>query len=136
MIVHLLTDYPERVAPGAVLATPTGSLTVVSSRPHQQHWIVQFEGVPDRNAAEAMRGTVLLAEPIDDPEALFVHELIGMTVRSVDGTDHGQVVSVEANPASDLLVLANGHLVPLAFYVSHGDGVVVVDPPAGLFDLD
>ncbi|MBW8826294.1 MAG: 16S rRNA processing protein RimM [Acidobacteria bacterium] len=135
VIVHLLTDYTERVAPGAVLQTPRGPLTIVASRPHQGQWIVQVEGVADRNGAEALRGTVLRAEPLDDPDALWVHQLIGMTVQAVDGTDIGRITAVEANPASDLLVLDDGHLVPLTFYVSHADGVVVVDPPAGLLDL-
>ena len=44
-------------------------------------------------------------------------------------------VAVEANPASDLLVLDSGALVPLRFVVSAEPGHVTVDPPAGLFDL-
>ena len=43
--------------------------------------------------------------------------------------------TVEVNPASDLLVLDGGALVPLRFVVSTDDGVVTVDPPDGLFDL-
>ena len=44
--------------------------------------------------------------------------------------------SVEANPASDLLVLAGGPLIPLRFVVSTEPGVrVVVDIPDGLLDL-
>ena len=42
--------------------------------------------------------------------------------------------AVEANPASDLLVLESGHLVPMVFVVEATDGRVVVDPPAGLLD--
>ena len=135
VIVHLITDYAERVAPGSVLTSPRGPLTVVASRPHQGQWIVRLEGVDDRNTAEGLRGLVLRAEPLDDPEALWVHELIGMAVRTVDGSDVGRITAVEANPASDLLVLDDGHLVPVTFYVSHADGVVVVDPPDGLLDL-
>jgi len=47
----------------------------------------------------------------------------------------GRVVSVEANPAHDLLVLDGGALVPMVFVVEQRDGVVVIDPPEGLFDL-
>ena len=54
----------------------------------------------------------------------------------VDGTERGVVTAVEANPASDLLVLDTGHLVPLRFVVARDDGRVTIDPPAGLFDLD
>jgi 16S rRNA processing protein RimM len=77
---------------------------------------------------------VLRAEGIDDPDALWVHELIGAVVVESDGTERGRVVSIEANPAADLLVLDDGHLVPIGFVVATGGGRVVVDPPAGLFD--
>ena len=38
------------------------------------------------------------------------------------------------NPAADLLELEGGALVPVVFVVEQGDGRVVIDPPAGLFD--
>jgi ribosomal 30S subunit maturation factor RimM len=46
----------------------------------------------------------------------------------------GAVSAVEANPASDLLVLESGGLIPLTFLVEHRDGRVVVDIPEGLLD--
>ena len=134
VIVRLVSDRAERVAPGFVLQSDRGPLTVESSRPHQRDWIVAFEGVPDRNTAETMRGLMLRAEPLDDPDVLWVHELVGSRVVETDGTDRGVVTAVEANPASDLLVLDSGALVPLTFVVSTEPGGVVIDPPAGLFD--
>jgi 16S rRNA processing protein RimM len=137
VLVELVTDRVERVAPGSVLTTGDGGkLVVVASRAHQGKWIVAFEGVPTRTDAEAMRGTVLLAEPIEGAgDTLWVHELIGADVVEVDGTPRGTVESVLANPASDLLVLDGGALVPLAFVVGHEPGRVVIDPPEGLFEL-
>jgi 16S rRNA processing protein RimM len=96
--------------------------------------VVGFDGVADRNTAETMTGTRLYAEPIDDPEALWVHELIGASVVEVDGTRRGACVSVLDNPAADLLELDSGALVPMTFVVSFADGVVTIDPPDGLFD--
>ena len=76
------------------------------------------------------------AEPLDDPDELWVHELIGAPVQSVDGSAVGVVDAVQWNPASDLLVLDNGALVPVLFVVERrDDGTVVIDPPEGLFDL-
>jgi 16S rRNA processing protein RimM len=92
-------------------------------------------GVTDRTAAEALRGTELFAEALNDPSELWVHELVGSTVRLADGTEVGRVDAVQANPASDLLVLDTGHLIPLVFVVSSGAGRVVIDPPEGLLDL-
>ena len=88
----------------------------------------------DHAGAEGLRGAVLSAEPLDDPDALWVHQLVGSEVVDTDGGAHGAVVAVEANPASDLLVLESGALVPLRFVVESGPGRVVVDPPAGLLD--
>ena len=109
-------------------------MTVIASRPHQRDFIVVFEGIPDRNTAETFRGLVLRAEPLDDPDVMWVHELVGARVVEQDGTDRGVVTAVEANPASDLLVLDSGALVPLRFVVSREEGRVLVDVPPGLFD--
>lgn len=135
VVVVLSTDRTERLAPGAVLATDRGAdLTVITSRPHQQSWLVAFEGVLTRTDAEALRGVVLLAEPIDDPDALWVHELIGATVLDARGERLGTVVAVEDNPAADLLVLDVGGLIPMSFVVDAAPGRVIVDVPAGLLD--
>jgi 16S rRNA processing protein RimM len=136
VVVVLITDRVERVAPGSVLQTARGPLTVVASRPERDRHLVTFDGLHDREDADAWRGTLLLAEPIDDPDTLWVHELIGARVRSTDGVDRGVVEAVQANPASDLLVLDTGALVPLRFVVGGlVDGLVTVDVPEGLFDL-
>ena len=115
-----------------MLQTDDGPLTITASRPHQHRWIVRFDGVDTREAAEALHGVVLRAEPLEDPDALWVHELIGATVVDQHGTEHGPVTSVEVNPASDLLVLESGGLVPLTFVVDHVDGRITVDIPDGL----
>jgi 16S rRNA processing protein RimM len=64
-----------------------------------------------------------------------VHQLIGMPVIAEDGITVGVVESVQANPASDLLVLDTGTLIPAVFVVERRDGAVVVDLPEGLLDL-
>jgi 16S rRNA processing protein RimM len=134
VIVRLVTNRSERVAPGSELTTPAGTLRVVSATPHHGRWIVAFAGLHDREGADALRGTLLLAPPLDDPDELWVHELIGCDVVDVGGVSRGMVVEVEANPASDLLVLDTGALVPLRFVVHVSPGRIEVDVPAGLFD--
>jgi 16S rRNA processing protein RimM len=136
VVVWLSSDRVERVAPGSVLHADGRRLVVAASRPHGDRHLVSFEGVDRREDAEALRGTVLRGAPIEDPDALWVHELIGCEVRTTDGAARGTVESVLANPASDLLVLEGGTLVPVAFVVEGPrDGVVVVDTPPGLFEL-
>lgn len=135
VIVRLLTDRTERLAPGSVLSTGRGPMTVVASRPHQSDWIVSFEGLSDRNAAETMRGLVLSAPPLADADAVFVHELIGRRLVTSDGVERGEVVAVQENPASDLLVLEDGSLVPLTFVTAYEPDRLLAEVPEGLFDL-
>ncbi len=136
VLVRLTTDRHERLAPGSVLQSDAGELVVTASRPHQDRWIVSFEGRDRREAAEALRGQVLRAEPLDDPDELWVHDLVGSTVVTAGGGEPvGTCVAVVANPASDLLELDTGALVPVVFVVDHREGRVTIDPPEGLFDL-
>lgn len=135
VVVRLTTDRVERLAPGTVLHADEGDLLVVSSRPHQDRWIVAFDGVEARESADRLRGQALRAAPLDDPDELWVHDLVGSSVVTVGGEAVGRCVSVVANPASDLLELDSGALVPVVFVVDRAPGRVTIDPPEGLFDL-
>ncbi|MEJ7720008.1 MAG: ribosome maturation factor RimM [Ilumatobacteraceae bacterium] len=134
--VNLVTDRTERLEPGGACGPASDWLTVVSAKPHQHRWIVVFDGLHTREQAERYTSSKLFAEPIDDPEALWVHDLVGAEVRTTDGATVGICSGVVANPASDLLELDSGVLVPIRFVTSFEDGIVVIDPPLGLLDLD
>jgi 16S rRNA processing protein RimM len=136
VLVSLTTDRAERVQPGAVLHGDAGPLTVESSRPHQHRWIVRFAGVATREGAEALHGQALRAEPLDDPEALWVHDLVGAEVATPDGRSWGRVVAILANPAHDLLELDSGTLVPVVFVTDEAQlpDRLVIDPPDGLLE--
>jgi 16S rRNA processing protein RimM len=138
VIVKMTSNRPDqRLAPGTRLSTERGELEVVRSSPHQHRWIVQFAGVHSRDEAETLHGTILRAEPIEEEGALWVHDLIGAPVVDTVGRRFGAVEAVEANPASDLLVLPGDRLVPLTFVVeTQADGTLVIDPPPGLLDED
>jgi 16S rRNA processing protein RimM len=150
--VEVRTDDPElRFAPGAVLLTDPperGPLTVRSGRVQGGRLVLSFEGVPDRNAVELLRNTMLVAEvdPTelpDDPDEYYDHQLEGLTVRSVDGVELGVVDQMVHGPAQDLFAVrrpdGNEFLLPfIAEFVPEIDlenGVVLVDPPEGLLSL-
>jgi 16S rRNA processing protein RimM len=136
VLVLLTTERTSRLDPGSELQTDRGPLTVVRASRHQDRWIVQFEGFTDRAQVEGWRGVALRAEPLaDDADVLWVHELVGSEVVLTDGTAVGTVAEVEANPASDLLVLDAGTLVPVVFIVGQEPGRITIDPPEGLLDL-
>ncbi len=146
LLVSLLTDRVERVAPGAKLRAGEHTwLTVVGARPQGKKWIVEFEGIGTRNAAEPLVNSVLSAEPLADldldPDALWVHQLIGSRIVDDQGVDRGTCVTVLDNPAHAILELDTGWLVPIVFVTGtknsdepDGPRTVFIKPPDGLFD--
>lgn len=119
VFVEPRTDEPERrFAPGQRLrahrdrqpGTAAGSLTVASSRWHSGRLVVAFEELTDRTAAEAARGTQLMAQ-VDprerpaDPAEYYDHQLVGLAVETTAGEPVGELVRVEHNAAQDLLVV-------------------------------
>jgi len=133
--VSLMSNRPERLSPGSRLHTDLGPLTVASARPHASRYVVAFHGVGSREQAEPLRGLVLRAAPLDDPDELWAHELIGAEAFDQAGARRGEVVAVLANPASDLLELDSGALVPARFVTALTPRVRVdVDVPVGLFE--
>jgi 16S rRNA processing protein RimM len=136
VFVQLLSDDPARLVPGTEVRTRTLTLTVETARVASSgRRVVKFDKIPDRTVAERLANEPLYAEPLDDPDALWAHELIGSDVVEVDGTSRGRCVAVLANPASDILELESGALVPSVFVVSNVHGIVTIDVPDGLFDL-
>ncbi|MEU7611855.1 ribosome maturation factor RimM [Micromonospora sp. NPDC049204] len=167
--VEVRTDEPEaRFAPGSVLRTEPGAtppapatadepgvpfrlpaeLTIEEARFHQGRVLIAFEGILDRNTAEALRGTLLVVDsadvdPPDDPEEFHDHQLVGLAVVTPAGERLGDVVRIDHAPSSDLLVLRRpeGRTALIPFVraivpeVDLAGGRVIVDPPAGLLDL-
>jgi len=133
--VQLATERAERLVPGARWFARNGWLTVNAASPHHDRWLVTFDEIADRETAQRYTNTPVYAEPLDDPDELWVHELIGADVVEIDGTPRGRCVSVIENPAADLLELDSGALVPVVFVTERTSERIVIDPPAGLFDL-
>ena len=157
IFVHPLTDHPEQTfLPGVVLLLGNAaddapnpdlpSLRVEASRPHQRGWLVTFGGVEDRTSADLLRGRYLYRdiedlEPLEEGE-VFYHQLLQMTVATVEGREVGRVVEVyEVGPA-DLLEVRGAEgtvMVPyraeIVRLVDVEAGRIVIDPPEGLLDL-
>lgn len=150
--VAALTDEPtRRLAPGAELGAdlPSGgtrSLVVATARPHADRWLLRFDGVPDRTAAEQLGGAVLTAFVAADETAgegeFFDHQLVGARALDPSGTALGTVTDVLHHAAQDLLVVApaaGGEAVLVPFVAAIVPAVdvtartITVDPPGGLF---
>ncbi|GAB3955718.1 hypothetical protein GCM10027614_65860 [Micromonospora vulcania] len=123
-------------------------LTIEEARFHQGRMLVAFDGILDRDGAEALRGTLLLVDsadvaPPEDPEEFHDHQLVGLAVVTPAGEQLGEVARIDHAPSSDLLVLRRpeGRTALIPFVraivpeVDLAGGRVIVDPPAGLLDL-
>lgn len=115
--IEPLSEVEARFEPGSILHLEDGrSLTVAAARRHQQRLLVRFEEVADRNAAEALRGSVLVvpveqAPPAPD-EGFWIHQVVGLEVVTEDGRSLGRIREVQGNPANDLWVVDDGTLIP------------------------
>jgi 16S rRNA processing protein RimM len=152
VVVGVRTDEPElRFAKGSRLDTDpsgVGPLTVAAIKWHSGELLVRFEGVDDRDAAADLGGTWLLVDsatiaPPEDPDEFNDADLVGLSVRTVDGTDVGTVDDV-LHPAQDVLVVkaGGGREVMIPFVkaivpeVDVQSGFIVIDPPEGLLNLE
>lgn len=149
VVVELSTDAPEeRFAVGAVIRGKQGAtereLTVRAARAHQGRLLVAFEEVPDRTAAEGLRGMTFFAAPREDDDGGFYdHQLVGLRVVR-DGAEIGEVCAVHPGPAHNLLELTLGDgntaLVPfvqaIVPTVDMAGGTITITPPEGLLDLN
>jgi 16S rRNA processing protein RimM len=151
VMVEVRTDEPElRLGPGAVLATDpasAGPLTVESGRVHSGRLLLRFAGVKDRNGAEALRGTLLIAEVDpeerpEDPEEYYDHQLVDLDVVTVGGEPVGRITEVLHLPYQDLLNVRRPDgaevLVPFVSEIVPEIDLdaqrAVIDPPPGLID--
>ncbi|BBY07877.1 ribosome maturation factor RimM [Mycobacterium noviomagense] len=153
VVVEVRTDEPDtRFAPGSVLRAKGSdderSYVVDAVRPHGGRLLVRLTGVADRDAADALRGRLLVIDsddlpPIDDPDEYYDHQLEGLRVRTTTGQDIGTVAEVLHTAAGELLAVnrddAGELLVPfvsaIVTSVSLDSGTVEIDPPDGLLEL-
>ncbi|MFW0796366.1 ribosome maturation factor RimM [Gordonia sp. CPCC 205515] len=152
LVVEIRTDDPEaRFAQGTVLRgrLPKGagekSFTVTAARHHAGRLLLSLDEVGDRAAADALRGTLFLIDAADvdsgdDPDEFYDHELEGLAVTTVDGTEVGILASVLHLPGGEVLAVRTPDdrevLIPFVRQIVPTVGLdgIVIDPPDGLLD--
>ncbi len=81
--------------------------SVSSLRPHKGDYLLASKDIPDRNAAERLRGYtwfVVRAKMISqENENIFLHEIEGFVVRDDKMGAIGKIVGFSSNGAQDLL---------------------------------
>jgi 16S rRNA processing protein RimM len=159
VVVEIRTDDPAaRFAPGNTLRAKRtrgggeeASYVIADAREHGARLLVRLAGVDDRDAADALRGSLFVVDsddlpPIHEPDTYYDHQLEGLRVRTATGQDVGVVAEVLHTAGGELLAVRRGGgadndevLVPfvgaIVVSVSLQDRVVQIDPPEGLLDL-
>jgi 16S rRNA processing protein RimM len=148
--VELHTDFPERFAPGVVvyLGEALDKVTISAARPHQGQMLLQFEGIDNREGAEALRGLWVFIpenEAVElEEDTYFVHDIIGLSVQTTSGQLLGTVTEVLFTGANDVYLVETPDephreiLLPaIADVVKEVDleqGILTVEPLPGLLD--
>jgi 16S rRNA processing protein RimM len=136
LFVSFTSDLEQRHRVGAQLwLDPSGMgepLVIVASRAQKDRFVVHFAGIDDRNDAEKLTNKFVYAEPVEDFDALWVHQMIGSQVVDRSGHQWGQCTGILQNPAHDILEIEGGILVPMPFVLSCDGKVTIIEPPDGL----
>jgi 16S rRNA processing protein RimM len=154
VVVEVRTDDPEiRFARGAALRAKGSddrerNYVIEAVRVHGGRLLMRLDGVADRDAADALRGSRFVIDsedlpPIEEPDTYYDHQLEGLRVRTTAGRDIGTVVEVLHTAAGELLAVnrdeAGELLVPfvsaIVTSVSLDARTVEIDPPEGLLEL-
>jgi 16S rRNA processing protein RimM len=152
VIVNPETDFPaERFQAGErVFVNRLGvvkAMSIKTVRFQHDRPVIGLDGIDDVDAAGTLAGAELrvpVAELSPLPEgAFYQHHLVGCQVTTASGMAVGLVRAVEGEAGGHRLVVAGEGgdvLVPLAAAICTsidiGAGRIVIDPPAGLLDLN
>jgi len=146
----LFTATPDALPRYGVLHTKDGrKLKITAFRSTKEgEAVIAFEGIADRDQAEALKGSELFVERAALPEAgedEFYHaDLIGLEVRDSEGRVLGKVSALHNFGASDVLEFArsDGDTVHIAFtretvpVIQVAEGFIVVAVPEDDEDTD
>lgn len=154
VVVEPETDFPaERFKPGSELRWQRGDeaesmVRIIESREFRGRWVVALEGVTTMDEAEALRG-IELKVPADalhplEAGAYYVHDLEGCAVVTPAGESIGRVAGVQFGSGAPLLQIVDVRggevLVPMVEGICReidpGAKRIVIDPPAGLIELN
>lgn len=113
---------------------------ILAARETPKGFLVDLEGVTDRNIAASLRGSEMLLEreELDAPEEeeFYVDDLVGLGVFDTSGEYLGSVAEILDTPAHEILVINDegpGRYVPFTYeHVPEVDlegGRIVANPP-------
>lgn len=147
--VLLQTDFPQRFKKKlqVYLGFKHSPYIIESVRKYKNGLLVKFEAIDDATSAERFRNTLI---QIPESEIMplrknqfYVHDMIGLQVKHVNGADLGLVTDIIGSAGNDILVIkeaqtGNEVMLPaikeMVKKVDIAHKVLLVDPVPGIFD--
>ena len=135
--LKLFSDSVESLSRHQKLTVGGAERRLLAIRDSGKTAVARFEGILDRSAAEALRGSLVEVDRSQLPsleEGEYYHaDLIGLPAVDAQGLDWGRVVAVENYGAGDLLEIelkdGKRSLIPFRPGIADlEDGNVVLDP--------
>jgi 16S rRNA processing protein RimM len=140
------TDDPLAIAGYGPLTSsrPGLTLNMIAARiGPDQMLIARFDGITDRNAAEALNGVELFVDRArlprpDDPDDFYHADLIGLEARLSEGIVLGKVSALPNFGAGDLIEITDPRSGDTFLYpftkrvvpdIHLADGYLIIDPP-------
>jgi 16S rRNA processing protein RimM len=137
------TEDPLAIGDYGPLTLPNGrQLSPLNVRENGEVVLVRFEGVNDRNAAEALKGQTLavprdVLPDVEDEDDFYHADLIGLSCQTSDGSVIGKLTAIHNFGAGDVLDIrqTDGKSLSLAFTkanvptVDVAGGKLVIVPP-------
>ncbi len=115
-------------------------------QPEKDDYLVELDGLSDRNQAELLRGASVEIErkdlPPADEDEVYVSDLIGCNVFTTQGESLGSVKETFHSGAHEMLVVTGAHefmlpfVEPIITEVDVAGRRIICDPPVGLVNLD
>jgi 16S rRNA processing protein RimM len=137
------TADPLAIGDYGPLTLPSGrQLNALNVRENGEVVLIRFEGINDRNAAEALKGQTLavprdVLPEVEDEDDFYHTDLIGLRCETADGTVIGTLAAIHNFGAGDVLDIrqSDGKSLSLAFtkanvpVVDVSGGKLVIVPP-------
>lgn len=111
ILMEVMTSFPERIMPGKHVFAGKNyqKLTITGVRTHHVGLIVQLEGYESPENSGELRNQMVyvpIGELPELPEGeMYIHDLIGMDVITLEGLLLGQLSEIMETGANDVLII-------------------------------
>ena len=143
--VEVMTDFPERFAPGNQVYLDSRPFEIENCRPHKQHLLLKLGTIDSVESAEKLRGhdlTIPASELYTLPQGqYYTFQLIRLKVVTTRGETIGHIKDIMTTASNDVYIVEGVRgeiLIPaiedVVKSINLEKGVIVIEAIEGLLD--